>query len=125
MRRRYRPSARSLSLPPGIVRGPGVVMADCPGARPAPGGESLGRDSCTTCHTQRHGMALPTANLSGQVWERAKETRKPLTVISPMARWASSNASGIIVSAIMARIAPAATAVTAAITAGEKEPTTV
>ncbi|CAC03623.1 hypothetical protein GTY87_39840 [Streptomyces sp. SID7813] len=33
--------------------------------------------------------------------------------------------SGIIVSAIIARIAPAAAAVTAAITAGEKPPTTV
>lgn len=55
-----------------------------------------------------------------QVWERANETRKPLTVTSPMARCASWNASGIIVSAVIARIAPAATAVTAAITVGEK-----
>lgn len=79
--------------------------------------------------------ALPTQPADGhlnarpvskaQAWDSAKETRKPLTVTNPMARWASSNASGIIVSAIMVRIAPAATAVTAAITASEKPPTTV
>ena len=39
-----------------------------------------------------------------------------------MARCASSKASGIIVSATIARIAPAASAVTAAITAGENAP---
>lgn len=46
--------------------------------------------------------------------------KKPHTVIKPAKSWASSNASGIIVSANIARIAPAATAVVPAITSGEK-----
>lgn len=51
---------------------------------------------------------------------RTNATRKPTTVMSPAKSCASSNASGIIVSASMARIAPAATAVVAAITSAEK-----
>ena len=43
-----------------------------------------------------------------------------MTVISPAASCATAKASGIIVSASIARIAPAATAVVAATTSGEK-----
>src|SRR4051794_31715804 len=46
--------------------------------------------------------------------------RNPATVISPAKLWADANASGIIVSTNIVRIAPAATAVVAAITFGEK-----
>src|ERR1051326_6015388 len=49
-----------------------------------------------------------------------KAAKNPSTVINPAKSWAASNASGIIVSASMARIAPAATAVVAAITSTEK-----
>ena len=45
--------------------------------------------------------------------------RNPTTVIRPAKSWASSKASGIIVSASMARIAPAATAVVAATRSGD------
>ena len=54
----------------------------------------------------------------------AKATRNPRTVIKPAKLWATSNASGIIVSTSMARIAPAATAVVAATTAAENRPNT-
>ncbi|MDB5824065.1 MAG: hypothetical protein JWR21_2769 [Herminiimonas sp.] len=47
-------------------------------------------------------------------------TRNPATVINPAKSCASSNASGIIVSTSIARIAPAATAVVAATISGEK-----
>lgn len=43
-----------------------------------------------------------------------------MTVIKPAKLSAFSNASGIIVSTIMAKIAPAATAVVAAITSADK-----
>ena len=49
-------------------------------------------------------------------FDRKNAARKPATVISPAKSWAYSNASGIIVSDSIARIAPAATAVVAAIT---------
>jgi hypothetical protein len=52
---------------------------------------------------------------------RTKAQRKPTTVTSPERSCAVSNASGIMVSASMARIAPAATAVVPAITSGENE----
>ncbi|MBZ4373845.1 DUSAM domain-containing protein [Corallococcus sp. AS-1-6] len=44
--------------------------------------------------------------------------RKPATVMRPVRSWAPSVASGIIVSASMARMAPAATAVVPATTSG-------
>src|SRR5690242_20500692 len=50
---------------------------------------------------------------------RINAVKKPATVIRPVKLWACSNASGIIVSANMARIAPAATAVVAAMTSAE------
>lgn len=49
----------------------------------------------------------------------ASAVRKPTAVIRPVRAWARSNASGIMVSASMARIAPAATAVMTAMRAGE------
>lgn len=48
-----------------------------------------------------------------------KAVRKPATVISPARVWATSNASGIMVSTSIARMAPAAMAVVAATTSGE------
>ena len=51
--------------------------------------------------------------------------KKPATVIRPVKSRVVSKASGIIVSAIMARIAPAANAVEAAITSGGKLSNTV
>jgi hypothetical protein len=51
---------------------------------------------------------------------RANATRKPSTVRRPANSCATSNASGIIVSANIARMAPAAVAVVAATTSGEK-----
>ncbi len=50
----------------------------------------------------------------------AKAARNPRTVINPAKSRASSNASGIIVSVSIAKIAPAATAVVPAIISGEK-----
>src|SRR5690242_19412820 len=47
-------------------------------------------------------------------------TRKPATVIRPAKSWACSKASGIMGSASIARMAPAATAVVAAITSGPR-----
>jgi hypothetical protein len=49
-----------------------------------------------------------------------KADRNPITVINPVKSWASSKASGIMVSTSMVRIAPAANAVTAAIHSGAK-----
>jgi len=47
-----------------------------------------------------------------------------MTVTTPAQSWASANASGIIVSASMLRIAPAATAVVAAITSADNRANT-
>ncbi|MDQ1041631.1 hypothetical protein QFZ75_008133 [Streptomyces sp. V3I8] len=103
-----------------------LLAPDGTGAWPAPLTDDAASPSASAWTLSgREAVPVCDGDRVRQVWERAKETRKPLTVISPMARWASSNASGIIVSATIARIAPAATAVTAAITAGEKPPTTV
>jgi hypothetical protein len=51
---------------------------------------------------------------------RTKAARNPRTVMNPAKSCASANASGIIVSASMARIAPAAMAVVAAMTPSDK-----
>ena len=59
------------------------------------------------------------------VADSANAVRKPSTVMIPMAMCESSNASGIIVSAIIVRIAPAARAVIAASTAGLASPSSV
>ena len=50
----------------------------------------------------------------------AKAVRKPTVVIRPVQAWVFSNASGIMVSAIMVRIAPAATAVITALDLGRR-----
>ena len=52
----------------------------------------------------------------------AKAVRKPIAAISPVQIWVFSKASGIIVSAIIVRIAPAATAVISATACGEASP---
>ena len=49
----------------------------------------------------------------------ANAVRNPIVVISPVRMWVSENASGTIVSAIIARIAPAAIAVITAIRNGD------
>jgi hypothetical protein len=53
-----------------------------------------------------------------------KATRHPSEVMTPVQVRVRSNASGIIVSAIMVRIAPAATAVMTAIASGGAPPST-
>ncbi len=60
--------------------------------------------------------------LQDSACEMANAARKPTTVITPIHMWASSNASGIMVSAIIASIAPAASAVIAAIASPETPP---
>ena len=51
--------------------------------------------------------------------ESTKAAKKPAAVIRPAASWVCSNASGIMVSANIARMAPAATAVVAATHSGD------
>jgi hypothetical protein len=65
-------------------------------------------DTLTLCWTQ------PPSFVS------MKATRKPITVIRPAQFRASSNASGIIVSASIASMAPAASAVIAAMKSGDE-----
>jgi hypothetical protein len=65
------------------------------------------------------GMACPACGQRGSLLN-TNAARKPRTVISPVISWPCSTASGIMVSASMAKIAPAATATVAAMTKGEK-----
>jgi len=74
-----------------------------------PGGRYFLQDCADLCQTSAYPSLLST-----------KDVRKPATVIKPAQLCATSNASGIMVSASIARIAPAATAVVAATTSEEK-----
>src|SRR5436190_5248348 len=64
--------------------------------------------------------AARTVPYGGAIFVRTNAARNPITVITPDQLCASSKASGIMVSASMLRMAPAATAVVAATTSGER-----
>jgi hypothetical protein len=91
------------------------------GVRPHPGQAAIRDETTTRATWSRFPVAFvrPEPAVQPASFDKAKAVRKPATAISPAKSRVPSNASGTIVSTIMARIAPAATACTAATQPGE------
>lgn len=112
-----------------------VAAAVLPGGarRAARGARRLGR--APVMFASHRGRLLEPAVRSGSTrprpgrsqppsFDSTKAAKNPVTVINPAYSCTVSNASGSMVSEIIARIAPAATACVAATTAGEAPPNT-
>jgi hypothetical protein len=102
------PNPLKVKLTESPAPAPADTAPRAPDPLAAPSSSPSRSDASRTRRTKRYPSSF----------DRAKAARKPATAIRPAKSWVPSNASGTIVSTIIARIAPAAIAWTDAIQAG-------
>lgn len=102
-----------------FLSGASIRMGCKAGQRRAPLWSAAPRDILTDCPAARFRRIRFVMLKDQPVRSMAKAMRNPIVVMNPVRMWVSSNASGSIVSAIIARMAPAATAVMTAMRTGE------